>query len=157
MMSSQLAAGLTAFAGLCLVAGWVSALRNRAYVGWLGLAFLALAGSLWCAGVAREAQEMGASAPRMALLAKILLLVSAASFVIAVVAAVQETRRRLRQIKEAHEASVEALLAMVRSGRERAEGEGDEGPQVGESDEDDAYRRRAGARRWAKSHTMTEG
>jgi hypothetical protein len=73
----------------------------------------------------------------MALLAKIMLLVSAASFVIAVVAAVQETRRRLRQIKEAHDASVEALLAMVRSGRGREAETGVEGPQVEESDDED--------------------
>jgi hypothetical protein len=130
MMSPQLAAGITAFAGVCLVAGWISAFRNRAYVGWLGLAFLALSGSLWCAGAAREAQELGASAPpHLSLLAKLLVAGSVASFLIALAAAVQETRRRLREMREAHEASVEAMLAMMRAQRQREERDETQGRQ----------------------------
>jgi hypothetical protein len=124
MPSYQLIAGLSAFAGLCLVAGWVSAFRNRAYVGWLGLAFLALSGWLWFGGAAHEARDLGLTpAPYLSVLAKALFAASVLSFLIALAAAVQETRRRLRQMKEAHEASVEAMLAMMRAREEREEGD----------------------------------
>jgi MFS family permease len=134
MMSPQLTAALTGFAGLCLVAGWMSGFRNRSYVGWLGLAFLALSGSLWCAGAANEARELGGSAPQMSLLAKALLAVSGAAFVIALVAAVQETRRRLRELREGHAASVEAMLGMLQASREKEEEL--EREESGETDEE---------------------
>ncbi len=53
-MSPQFAAGLTGLAGLCMVAGWVTAFRNRAYLGWLGFAFLCLSGFLWTGNRARD-------------------------------------------------------------------------------------------------------
>ena len=45
-MSPQLAGGLTALVGMCMVAGWLAAFRNRAYLGLLGLGFLTISGFL---------------------------------------------------------------------------------------------------------------
>jgi hypothetical protein len=137
MMSPELVAGLTAFAGACLLAGWVSGFRNRAYVGWLGLAFLMLSGSLWCARSAREAQEAGLGSPDMSLLTRVLLVVSVAAFLFALVAAIQETRRRLRKIKEDHEDSVEAMLTLLQASRERDEDSDLPRPQEAEPEEDE--------------------
>ena len=134
-MSPQTAAALTAFVGICLLAGWLSGFRHRSYVGWLGLAFLALGGFLLALAKQKEAQEMGAPDPRWAMAMKVLLFVWLAAFLIALVAAVRETSRRLRELRESHQAAAEGLLEMLRASREadeqsesaEAEGEG-EGP-----------------------------
>ena len=135
-MSPQLAAGLTAFVGGCLVAGWATGFRHRAYVGWLGLAFLALAGLLLALGRVREAEGIGGSDPRMAMLVKALLFVWVAALLLAAGTAVAETLRRLRELRNGHQEAAEALLEMVRARREREESEG-EAPDAGESPEED--------------------
>jgi hypothetical protein len=136
MTSAQLVAALTGFAGLCLLAGWISAFRNRAYVAWLGLAFVALSASLFSAGAARDARELGRDAGYLSALAQFLLGACIVSFLIALVVAVQETRRRLREMREAHEASVEAMLEMMRSRREREEGDEARAQDVGTEDDE---------------------
>ena len=57
-MSPQLAAGLTALVGICMVAGWLAAFRNRAYLGLLGLGFLAISGFLLSLANARAAEDL---------------------------------------------------------------------------------------------------
>ncbi len=121
MITAQFAAGLVGFLGLCLLAGWVTGFRNRSYVGWLGLAFVALAGFLAAAGKAREAKELGGSAPAMAMAGKALLVVFAIALVLSAIAAIRETSRRLREIKEGHLAAAEGLLEMMRAGQEPSE------------------------------------
>jgi hypothetical protein len=117
-MSPQVAAGLTAFVGICLIAGWITGFRNRAYVGWLGLAFLALAGFLLALGKHKEAQETGAADPRLATAVKVLLFVWVAAFLVSMVAAVRETSRRLKELRASHEAAEEGLLEIMRGRQE---------------------------------------
>ena len=135
-MTPQLAAGLTAFVGLCLLAGWVTGFRHRAYVGWLGLAFCVLAGFLLALGRVREAEEIGGSDPRMAMLVKVLLFVWVAALMLAAGTAVAETLRRLRELRNGHQEAAEALVEMVRARRELEESEG-EAPDGGESPGED--------------------
>jgi len=136
-MSPQLAAGLTAFVGLCLLAGWVTAFRHRAYVGWLGLAFFALAGFLLALGRVREAEAIGGSDPRMAMFVKVLLFVWVGAVLLAGGTAVAETLRRLRELRNTHQEAAEALVEMVRARREQREKSEGEAPEGGESSEED--------------------
>lgn len=138
MMSPQLAAGLTGFVGLCMLAGWLSAFRNRFYLGWLGLAFLSLAGAIWGSGRAEAARALGGSDPRATLLAQVLFIVCVVAFLLALVSAVRETGRRVREIKERHAAAEEALLAMIRASRDREDKAGLAGDEEGPSNEDDS-------------------
>ena len=135
-MTPQLAAGLTAFVGLCLLAGWVTGSRHRAYVGWLGLAFFALAGFLLALGRVRAAEAIGGSDPRMAMLVKVLLFVWVGALLLAAGAAVAETLRRLRELRNGHQEAAEALLEMVRARREQ-EKPAVEAPDGGEAPEED--------------------
>lgn len=125
-MTPRLAATLTTIVGLSMLAGWLSAFRNRAYLGWLGLAFMAVSGYLMEYDVAQNAKTYSLPIGGAALAQKVCLLVCAIAFLLAVIAAVRETRRRLREIKESHRAAEEALLEMLKSSaaREAAEGEG---------------------------------
>ncbi|MCJ7751591.1 MAG: hypothetical protein MUQ65_10940 [Armatimonadetes bacterium] len=134
-MSPQLAAGLTAFVGLCLVAGWVTGFRHRAYVGWLGLAFCVLAGFLLALGRVREAEAIGGSDPRMAMLCKALLFVWVGALLFAAGTAVAETLRRLRELRNGHREAAEVLLEMVRARREKSDGEAPDGGESSEEDE----------------------
>lgn len=137
-MTPQLAAGLTAFVGLCLLAGWVTGYRHRAYVGWLGLAFFALAGFLLALGRVREAEAIGGSDPGMAMLVKVLLLVWVGALLLAAGTAVAETLRRLRELREGHQEAAAALLEMIRATRERPEkSEEGEAREAGESPGED--------------------
>ncbi|HUU53389.1 MAG TPA: hypothetical protein VMY87_00585 [Armatimonadota bacterium] len=137
-MSPQLAAGLTAFVGACLLAGWVTGFRHRAYVGWLGLAFLVLAGFLLALGSLREAEALGGSDPRMATLVKVLLFVWVGALLLSAAAAVGETARRLRELRASHETAREAFLEMARARREGAEEPEEEGAdRPGPSEEDE--------------------
>jgi len=136
--SAQLAASLTALVGACLVAGWLSAFRNRAYLGWLGFAFLSFSASLLAANKASMDRALGTTNPHMALLAKVLLVACAVCFVVALVAAVQETSRRLRDIRSRHQAAEEAMLAMIRAQRERQEQASAEGAEEDEPTEEGA-------------------
>ena len=136
-MSPQLAAGLTAFVGACLLAGWVTGFRHQAYVGWLGLAFLALAGFLLALGRLREAEALGGSDPRMATLVKVLLFVWVGALLLSAAAAVGETARRLRELRASHEAAREAFLEMARARRERAEEPEEEAADRREPSEED--------------------
>jgi hypothetical protein len=126
-MSPQLAAGLTAFAGLCMVAGWVTAFRNRGYLGLLGVAFLILAGFLLVLGRARATQETGAASAQMVLLSRVLLAACILSFLLAVISAARETARRLREIRTGYREAEEAMLDMVKASLEK-EAEADSEP-----------------------------
>jgi len=133
-MSPQLAAGLTGIVGICMVAGWITAFRNRAYLGLLGIAFLILAGSLLALGKARAAQEIGGPSAQIVLLARILLAACMLSFLLAAVAAVRETARRLREIRASYREAEDAVLEMVKASLEK---EGDsESSRVEDSSED---------------------
>ncbi len=121
-MTPQFAAGLTGFVGICLIAGWITGFRNRSYVGWLGLAFLALSGFLVALGKVREAQEFGASNPGFGLVAKALFVVWVVAFVLALMAAVRETLRRLKDLRTSHEAAAEGFLEIVRATQEKEGG-----------------------------------
>lgn len=118
-MSPQLAAGLTAFAGLCMVAGWVTAFRNRGYLGLLGAAFLLLAGFLLALGRARATQEMGEASDQMVLLSRALLAACILSFLLAIVSAARETSRRLREVRQGYREAEEAMLEIVKASREK--------------------------------------
>jgi TRAP-type C4-dicarboxylate transport system permease small subunit len=121
-----------------MLAGWLSAFRHRAYLGWLGLAFLTLSGSILAHDKVKVAQELGAAAPQLRLAAQALLVVCAVCFVLAVVMAVQESIRRLRELRERHEAAEEALLAMVQASREKeARAQTEEGDAGSALDEED--------------------
>ena len=122
MMTPQVAAGLTAFLGICLLAGWVTGFRNRSYVGWLGLAFVGLAGFLVAVGKVREAHELGGTNRAMAMLPWALLVVWVAALLLSALSAVRETARRLREIRESHEAAAEGLLEVMRASQEREAG-----------------------------------
>ena len=138
MISPQLAAGLTSFVGLCMLAGWLSAFRHRAYLGWLGLAFLTLSGSVLAQSKVKVAQDLGAAAPQMRLVAQALLVVCAVCFVLAVVTAVQESIRRLHEMRERHRAAEEALMAMAEASREKkARSEAEETDSRSAPDEED--------------------
>jgi hypothetical protein len=118
-MTPQFAAGMVAFVGICLLAGWFTGFRNRSYVGWLGLAFLVLAGSVMAGAKAKEAQDLAMASPGLAIAAKALLFAAVVAFLLSAVSAIRETARRLRQIKESHDAAAEGLLELMRAARER--------------------------------------
>jgi hypothetical protein len=118
-MTPQFAAGMVAFVGICLLAGWFTGFRNRSYVGWLGLTFLALAGSVMAGAKAKEAKDLAMASPGLATAAKVLLLSAVIAFLLSAVSAIRETVRRLRQIKEGHDAAAEGLLELMRAARER--------------------------------------
>ena len=118
-MTPQLAAGMVAFVGICLLAGWFTGFRNRSYVGWLGVAFLLLAGSVMAGAKAKEAKDLAMASSGLATAAKALLFAAAVAFLLSAVSAVRETARRLRQIQEGHEAAAEGLLELMRAARER--------------------------------------
>ncbi len=118
-MTPQFAAGLTGFVGVCLIAGWISGFRNRSYVGWLGLAFLALSGFLVALGKVREAQEFNKASPGFSLMAKALFVIWAGAFIVALVAAVRETLRRLSELRASHEAAAEGFLEIMRATQEK--------------------------------------
>jgi uncharacterized membrane protein YhaH (DUF805 family) len=135
-MTPEFAAGLVAFVGICLLAGWVTGFRNRSYVGWLGLAFVALAGSVLAAARAKEAKDLGTASPALATGAKILLLATVVAFLLSAVSAIRETARRLREIKQSHEAAAEGLLELVRAVREKGTEKQTEESRPASSDED---------------------
>ncbi|MCJ7822873.1 MAG: hypothetical protein MUQ26_07350, partial [Armatimonadetes bacterium] len=123
-MSPELAAGLTAFAGLCMVAGWITAFRNRGYLGLLGVAFLMLAGFLLALGRARATQDTGEASDQIILLSRVLLAVCILAFTLAIVSAARETSRRLREIRQGYREAEEAMLDIVKASLEKeAKGE----------------------------------
>jgi hypothetical protein len=137
-MTPQFAAGLTAFVGICLLAGWVSGFRNRSYVGWLGLAFLGLSGFLLAAARARAAQEMGHPEPGMAAVGKALLLLWIVALLLSALSAVRETARRLREVRASQEEAAQGLLELVRASRQRGEEAQPEAGGAAGSDDDTA-------------------
>lgn len=120
-MTPQLAAGLTAFVGICLLAGWASGFRNRSYVGWLGIAFLALAGWVMVAAKAKEAKDLHLASPGLLVAANVFLLCGAGAFLLAAASAVRETARRLREMRQSHDEAAQGLLEFVRASHERGE------------------------------------
>ena len=114
-MSPQLAAGLTALVGICMVAGWLAAFRNRAYLGLLGLGFLAISGFLLSLANARAAEDLGADNSQAVLLARVLFAACVLLFLLAAVAAIRETARRMRAIRTSYREAEEAMLEMVQA------------------------------------------
>ncbi len=119
VMTPQAAAGLIVFVGLCLLAGWVTGFRNRSYVGWLGLAFIALAGFLAAIGQVKAAKSVGGSNPGMATIAWVLLVVWVGALILSAVSALRETARRLREVRASHEEAAEGLLELMRASQEQ--------------------------------------
>jgi len=139
-MNPRLAASLTTIVGLSMLAGWLSAFRNRAYLGWLGLAFMSMSGYLMAYDRAQSAKAFGLPTGGPALAQKICLLVALIGFLCSLVAAVRETRRRIREIHEGHRAAEEALFEMMKASAEqeaRAESEkpSPEGPPRPKTDD----------------------
>ena len=99
--ATQLAAAALVFIGVCLLAGFATGFRERAYLGWLGLSFLTLAADLF---LPRD----GFRAAKLALLILTLLL-----FALAFIAAARETARRLREIRQRQTAFEEQIRAML--------------------------------------------
>ncbi len=130
-MSPQLAAVLTTIVGLSMLAGWLSAFRNRAYLGWLGLAFLCISGYVLAVDRTRAAHELGLSGAGTGQAARALLAVCIISFVLSLLSAARETVRRIRDIQAGHRAAEEALLAMISAERD---GEEEREPEDGEGD-----------------------
>lgn len=132
MISPGLGAGLLITAGLSLVAGWLTAFRNRSYLGLLGLAFLSLAGFVLCGAKAKEAKDMGVVIPSLVISAQALLALAAVLVLAALVAAVRETRRRIRELQESHRAAEEALLEIFRASAAKEKPSAEE-PPTGEA------------------------
>lgn len=118
-MTPELAAGMTGFVGLCLIAGWAVGFRNRAYVGWLGVSFLALAGFILAVSKARAARELGAADEPIGTIARALLVLWLAALVGAAVSAVRETARRLQDIRASHQATAEGFVELMRAATEK--------------------------------------
>jgi hypothetical protein len=119
LISAGLLSTLTTLIGLSLLAGWLTTFRNRGYLAWLGLAFLAVSGYLLASDRAREAHELGLPHSGPLALARACLIVCLIAFVIAIVAAARETGRRMREIRESHQAAEEAMLEMIQASREK--------------------------------------
>jgi len=132
----RVVASLISFVGICMLAGWLSALRNRAYLGWLGLAFVTFGGSLLAADKAEVAQALGASGHQFVLWARVLFVTSIISGLLAAMSALQETRRRLRELHQRHRDAAEAMLDLMKAQPEK-EAEGDPGKSNEESPPDE--------------------
>ena len=136
MIPPRLLASLISFVGICMIAGWLSAFRNRAYLGWLGLAFVTFGGCLLAADKADAARVLGGSGHQFVLWARVLLTASVVSGLLAVISALQETRRRLRELQQRHREAAEAMLELMKAQLEK-EAEGDAGKPDGESPPDE--------------------
>ena len=134
-MSARLAASLTTIVGLSMLAGWLSAFRNRAYLGWLGLAFMSVSGYLFALDHLRLAHQLKQPHAGASIAANAFLIVCLVAFLLSLLTAVQETLRRIREIKGSHRAAEEALLAMMQAAHER-EKRGDQ-PRPPEQGPDD--------------------
>lgn len=102
-----------------MLAGWLSAFRNRAYLGWLGLAFMAVSGYLLAYDRGQTARSLGLPEGGAIMAQKAALLVCIVAFLLSLVAAARETVRRIREIRESHQAAEEALLAMIQASQDR--------------------------------------
>jgi hypothetical protein len=136
-MNPRLAASLTAIVGLSMLAGWLSAFRNRAYLGWLGLAFMSVSGYLLAYDRGQSAKAFNLPVGGAILAQKVFLAAALAAFLLSLVAAARETMRRIREIQEGHRAAEEALLEMLRASAEKdraagSDGRTDEPPQSGD-------------------------
>ena len=133
-MTPRLAAGLTTVVGLSMLAGWLSAFRNRAYLGWLGLAFMSVSGYLLAYDKGQEARSFGLPVGNAALAQKLFLLLCAIAFVLAIVAAARETVHRIREIQAGQRAAEEAMLEILKASaqREAAEAEQQRSPGSGD-------------------------
>ena len=124
MIPPRVVASLISFVGICMIAGWLSAFRNRAYLGWLGLAFVTFGGSLLAADKGGAAQVLGASGHQFMLWARVLFVTSMISGLLAAISAVQETRRRLRELQQRHRDAAQAILELTKAQLDK-EAEGD--------------------------------
>ena len=136
MIPPRVVASLISFVGICMIAGWLSAFRNRAYLGWLGLAFVTFGGSLLAADKAGAAQALGASGHQFVLWARVLFVTSMISGLLAAISALQETRRRLRELQQRQRDAAEAILELTKAQLEKeAEGDTDESNEESPPDE----------------------
>lgn len=103
------AAFVTGFIGILFLAGFVSAFRNRIYVGLLGLSFVTLAAQIMMpAESAHRWLRLG------------LLIVAGALFLGAVFAAVSETAARVRLLQEARRGREREMWEYLEQLRRRA-------------------------------------
>ena len=117
-MTPRLAASLTTIVGLSMLAGWLSAFRNRAYLGWLGLAFMSMSGYLLAYDRAQSARAFNLPIDSAILAQKVCLVIAVLAFFLSLIAAARETVRRVREIQASNREAEEAMLEMMKASLE---------------------------------------
>jgi len=92
--------GFCLIVGLSLVAGFLSQFRERGYVGWLGLCFLALAGASLFSQVSLPVRNSALAAAGL-------------MFLLSFISALLHTRARLEEIRLRQQAFEKEMLAML--------------------------------------------
>lgn len=95
--------GLSILVGVCMLVGFATSLRNRAYLGLFGAGCALFGGGLLWRGVGGAA----------------LLWLSGGFVLASVISAVRETASRLRAIQEEHAARAAMLLEIIEQERQR--------------------------------------
>jgi len=117
MVWARIAGSFCLIVGLSLIAGFVSQFRERGYVGWLGLSFLALA-------VSALSSQTNLTARNIALAA------AGVFFLLSFISAVQQTRQRLAAIRRRQNEFEDQMIALLEA--ERARREKESGEKTGE-------------------------
>ena len=117
-----------------MLAGWITAFRNRSYLGWLGAFFMSLSGYLIAYDSGQSARSVGLEPGGAVLAQKAFLVVCAIALVLAVVAAVRETLRRIREIQAGQRAAEEAMLAVMQASLEKEKETGQGGRADGDGE-----------------------
>ena len=107
MAWDRIAASFCIMVGLSLLAGFITQFRQRGYLGWLGLCFLALAAAGFMSW--RE-YPTGRN---------IALGIAGVLFVFSFISAALQTRQRLAKIRRHQEALEAQMIAMMEAQRER--------------------------------------
>jgi len=122
----KVSGGFCIIVGLSLIVGFLRQFRERGYVGWLGLCFMALAGAAFISSRMHEAMRLQQKALAAAAMQQrnIVMAVAGILFVISFISAVQQTRQRIADIKRRQESIEEQMLAMLEVEREKHKKDG---------------------------------
>lgn len=107
MAWDRIAASFCIMVGLSLLAGFITQFRQRGYLGWLGLCFLALAAAGF---MSLREYPTGRN---------IALGIAGVLFVFAFISAALQTRQRLAEIRRHQEALEAQMIAMMEAQREK--------------------------------------